>query len=101
MTLINSNCEPNISNNVLTLLFLKVVVLSAGDLTEEQAKHAEKEAATKPREATDEKIVFKKPTKKETDNDNDKTNEKKKKSTAKKVKNASLLSFNQEDEEEN
>lgn len=78
------------------LFIFEVVVLSAGDLTEEQAKHAEKEAATKPREATNEKIVFKKPEKAK---DSDKKPSEKKKHNSKKVKNSSLLSFNEEEEE--
>lgn len=71
------------------------MVLKSGDLTEEQAKQAEKEAATKPREATNEKIVFKRP--KKTDDSETKDNGKSRKS-AKKIKNKSLLSFTEEDD---
>lgn len=78
---------------------MQVVVIKSGDLTEDQAKHFEKEAETKPREVGSEKVVFKKPTKKE-DSDAEKNKKEKKKSTAKKVKNSSLLSFNDEDEAE-
>ena len=77
---------------------LQVVVLSSGDLTEEQAKHAEKEAATKPREATDEKIVFKKP-KTENAENTEQEKKQKKKFSSKKVKNSSLLSFNEDEED--
>lgn len=74
--------------------------MKSGDLTEEQAKSAEKEAAVQPREATNEKIVFKKPTKTEKTDESKDSTEKKKKSTAKKIKNKSLLSFGEEDDED-
>ena len=74
------------------------MVLKSGDLTEEQAKHAEKEAATKPREATNEKIVFKKPSK-TTEKSETKNKALEKKSSGTKVKNQSLLSFNEEEED--
>ncbi|XP_067934523.1 uncharacterized protein KIAA1143 homolog isoform X2 [Watersipora subatra] len=75
----------------------QVVVLKPGDLTEAQAKHAEQEAACKPREATNEKILFKKPTK--TNENSDKETKKDKKSSGTKIKNKSLLSFAEEDDE--
>lgn len=83
-------------------LYFKVVVLKSGDLTEAEAKHVEKQAAVKPREATDEKIFFKKPKKTTAENnDTEKKSERlKKTSISKKVKNKSLLSFD-EDVEEN
>lgn len=80
-----------------TWLF-QVVVLSSGDLTEDQAKHAEREAATKPREATNEKIVFKKP-KSDKVEDSETEKKPKKKFSSKKVKNSSLLSFNEDEED--
>ena len=82
------------------IMVLQVVVLKSGDLTEDQAKNFEKEAAVKPREVGNEKIVFKKPTKKEESepsSDNKKSKDKKK-SNSKKVKNSSLLSFNEEED---
>lgn len=77
------------------------MVLKSGDLTEEQARNAEKEAATKPRDATNERVMFKKPTK--TSNNSEEKDNKKtelKKFASKKVKNKSLLSFAEEDDDE-
>ncbi|CAL1536523.1 unnamed protein product [Lymnaea stagnalis] len=86
-----------------------VVVLKSGDLTAEEAESELKQIDEGPARL-DEKITFKKPTKRvkdttdsSTDSSGDakkqKESKKKKESTSKKTKNSSLLSFGGDDEE--
>ncbi|KAF0294325.1 uncharacterized protein FJT64_008026 [Amphibalanus amphitrite] len=84
-----------------------VVVLKPGDLTEQEAEEAKEDGAQELDSAeeddkppADGKIRFKKPKKRSSDDAAEQEQKKKKASSSKKVKNASLLSFNEEDEED-
>jgi len=80
-----------------------VVVLGEGDLTEQEVAAAREEGAEEAEAAeeppSDGRIRFKKPKKRPSDDADELSERKKKATSSKKVKNKSLLSFNEDEED--